>query len=283
VSPRYFETLGTRLLRGRAIDDRDNASAPQVAVVNEAFAGRLLGGDDPIGKRFSIGDGGVPGAIEIVGLVQNAKYDDLRDEIAPMAFLPLLQGQADDDADSTVTHFIRAVEVRTSGEPALLAATVRQTLAAVDPNLPVFGVATLSDHVDRALGGEQVVATLSGFFGAVALVLTAIGLYGLTAYSVQRRTREIGLRVALGADRGSVVAMIVREVLRRAAVGALIGVPAAFVALRLIRSALYGISPADPWSSAGAAVLLLVCMLAAGYVPARRASRIEPVEALRHE
>jgi predicted permease len=283
VSPRYFETLGTAILRGRALEEADAPAAPLVAVVNEAFARRFLRGDDPIGRRFSIGDGGAPGVYEIVGLVQNAKYDSPRDRMEPMAFLPMLQREADEDADDAATHFIRTIEVRALGDPSAVAGAVRQTLAAIDPNLPVLRIATLSDQVGRALNGEHVVASLAGFFGAVALVLTCVGLYGLTAYGVQRRTREIGIRVALGANRAAVVAMVVRGVLRQSAIGTLAGLPAAFVAIRLIEGALFGVSPADPREASMAAGILLACMLAAGYLPARRASRIEPVDALRHE
>ena len=160
---------------------------------------------------------------------------------------------------------------------------MRQAIAAVDPNLPVLRVDTLSEQVDRALSTENVVANLAAFFGAAALALTCVGLYGLTAWSVQRRTREIGIRIALGARRDAVIAMVIREVLRQAAIGTLVGVPAAFVALTLIRSALYGVSPADLQHSAIATLVLVGCILAAGYLPARRASRIEPMEALRHE
>ena len=173
--------------------------------------------------------------------------------------------------------------MRTIGDPSAAAAAVRQTLARIDANLPVLRMATLSGEVERALNGENVVASLAGFFGVVALVLTCVGLYGLTAYRVQRRTHDIGIRIALGARRDAVIAMVIREVLRQAAIGTLVGVPAAFGALMLIRGALYGVSPADLRHSVVATVILVGCILAAGYVPARRASRIEPMDALRHE
>jgi macrolide transport system ATP-binding/permease protein len=284
VSDGYFETLGTRVVRGRTFDDRDRGGAPRVAVVNTAFVRRFVGRADPIGRRFSVGDGGVPGAIEIVGVVENAKYDDPHDDTAPMAFLPLLQTLTDDDdADTAQSKFIRTIALRTTGDPAALASSVRHTLVAIDPDLPILGIDTLSSQVGRALNGDSVVATLAGLFGLVALILTCVGLYGLTAYGVERRTREIGIRVALGAQRSTVVTMVIREVLARAAIGTVAGVPAAFVAMRVIRSALYGVSPADPRDASAAAAVLLACMLAAGYAPARRASRIEPVDALRRE
>ena len=200
-----------------------------------------------------------------------------------MAFLALLQPDPDGDPATDEHQFIRTIEIRAVGDPTAVAGAVRQAIAAVDPNLPVLRVDTLSEQVDRALSTENVVANLAAFFGAVALALTCVGLYGLTAWSVQRRTREIGIRIALGARRDAVIAMVIREVLRQAAIGTLVGVPAAFVALTLIRSALYGVSPADLQHSAIATVVLVGCILAAGYLPARRASRIEPMEALRHE
>jgi len=283
VSAGYFETIGTRVVRGRTFDERDTPTSPRVAVVNDEFVHRFLADADATGKRFSVGDGGVPGAYEIVGVVENAKYDDPRDEVRPMAFFALLQPDPDEDSAAGEHQFIRTIEIRAVGNPTSVAGAVRQTIAAIDPNLPVLRVDTLSEQVGRALSTENVVANLAAFFGAVALALTCVGLYGLTAWSVQRRTREIGIRIALGARREAVVAMVIREVLRQAAIGTLVGIPAAFVALTLIRSALYGVSPADLQHSAIATLVLVGCILAAGYLPARRASRIEPMEALRHE
>jgi macrolide transport system ATP-binding/permease protein len=285
VSPGYFETLGTKLLRGRTFDEHDTPASARVAVVNAEFARHFFADADPIGRRFSIGDGGVPGAYEIVGVVESAKYDSPRDRVEPMAFMPLLQRDPDeaDTGEDASHHFIRTIEVRAPGNPAIVAGAVRQALAAIDPNLPVLRVDTLSDDVGRALTRESVVASLAVFFGVAALALTCVGLYGLTAWSVQRRTREIGIRIALGARRNAVVGMVVGEVLAQAAIGTLVGVPAAFVALRLIGSALYGVSPVDPTHSAVATIILLGCIMAAGYAPARRASRIEPIEALRHD
>jgi macrolide transport system ATP-binding/permease protein len=284
VSPGYFETLGTRLLRGRTFDGHDTPASAPVAVVNAAFARHFFSDANPIGRRFSIGDGGLPGALEIVGVVEDAKYDTPRDSVRPMAFMPLLQPDPDEgDIDGDEHQFIRTIEVRAAGNPAIVAGAVRQALAAIDPNLPVLRVDTLSNHVARALRRETSVANLAAFFGLVALVLTSIGLYGLTAWSVQRRTREIGIRIALGARRSSVVGMVVREVLKLGAIGTLVGVPAAFVALRLLGSALYDVSPADPRYSAFAALVLAACITAAGYAPALRASRIDPMETLRRD
>jgi predicted lysophospholipase L1 biosynthesis ABC-type transport system permease subunit len=216
-------------------------------------------------------------------VVENAKYDAPRGRAEPMAFLPLLQQSADEDADAVRTHFIRTIEIRAQADPALAATAVRQALAAADPTLPIFGMRTLSSQVQLAVNPDRLVAILAGFFGAVALALTCVGLYGVTAYSVEQRTREIGIRVALGAKRATVVRMIVREVSFRGALGALFGIPAALLALRAIASALYGVNPADFRYSSAAGLVLVASMLAAAYVPARRASRIEPVEALRHE
>jgi predicted permease len=283
VSAGYFETLGTKVVRGRAIDERDTPSSPRVAVVNVAFVRRFLADADPIGKRFSIGDGGVAGAFEIVGQVENAKYEDPRDDPRPMAFLALLQPDPDQAEGADEHQFIHTIEVRTAGDPAAVAGAVRQAIGALDPNLSVFRAGTLSDQVARALRGENVVATLAGVFGLAALALTCVGLYGLTAYGVQRRRREIGIRMALGADRAVVVRLIVREVLGHAAIGTVIGVPVAFAAMRMIESALYGVSPADVIDSSIAALVLLGSMLVAGYAPALRASRVAPTEALRYE
>jgi predicted permease len=284
VSPGYFETLGTRLLRGRTIDAHDTPASAPVAVVNAAFARRFFADANPIGRRFSIGDGGIPGALEIVGVVEDAKYDTPRDSVRPMAFMPLLQPDPDEgDIGSDEHQFIRTIEVRAAGNPAIVAGAVRQTLKEIDPNLPLLRVDLMSNHVARALSRENSVANLAAFFGAAALVLTSVGLYGLTAWSVQRRAREIGIRIALGARPNSVVGMVVGEVLKLAAVGTLVGVPAAFVALRLLGSALYDVGPADPQYAAVAAFVLVTCMAAAGYAPARRASRIDPIETLRRD
>jgi macrolide transport system ATP-binding/permease protein len=160
---------------------------------------------------------------------------------------------------------------------------IRQTLAEIDPGLPVLRVETLSEQVGQALRQEQIIAALAMFFGLLAVTLTGVGLYGLMAYLVQRRTREIGIRMAVGAGRGAVIAMVIGDALRQAAIGILIGIPTAFAVTRLIANQLYGVSPTDPRNAATAALMLIACLGLAGYSPARRASRIDPVRALRQE
>ena len=279
VSPRYFETLGTKVLRGRAFDAHDTPVSRRVAVVTEAFLHRFLLTGDPIGRRFGIG-GRNSGDLEIIGVVEGAKYDDPREEPAPMAFLPLLQVKPGEEVSST---FINAIEVRSAGNPTAIAGQVRQALADIDPRLPVLRIDALSDQIGRALSQEIVIADLAVFFGLVALMLTCIGLYGLMAYVVQRRTSEIGVRIALGARPRAVMGMMIRDALAQGVVGLLIGIPAAFAVTQLVANQLYGVSATDPKNCAAAALVLILCITIAAYVPARRASLIDAMKALRHE
>jgi predicted permease len=285
VSPRYFDTLGTRVLRGRVFDAHDSPASPRVAVVNEAFAQRYFRAGDPIGGRYGIDsdDNSTPLDIEIVGVVENTKYDDPRDEPRPMAFLPLLQVGASGPPASDDSIFVHAIQLRTVGRPGELTPQVRETLAAIDPTLVVLDASPLSLHVDRVVNQERVIADLATFFGGVALVLACVGLYGLMAYTVQKRTGEIGVRMALGARRSTVVGIVVKEALLEGIGGITLGIPIALAASQLVARQLYGVNPADPVNLAAAATVLLFATMAAGLLPARRAARIDPIRVLRHE
>ncbi|HWF47275.1 MAG TPA: ABC transporter permease [Bryobacteraceae bacterium] len=284
VSPGYFQTLGTKVLLGRTFDEHDTPNSTRVAVVNEEFVRRFLPNRDPIGRRFGIGGERRAGDLEIVGVVADAKYDTPRDEPTPMAFFPLVQVQADGSpATGGESNFANVIEVRSEGRPEAIAAEVRHALAEIDPRLPVLRVSTLSDDISLMLNQDNVIADLAMFFAFMALVLSCLGLYGLMAYTVQRRTSEIGIRIALGARRGTVIGMVIREALVQGFIGIVIGIPAAFAALQLVTDQLYGVSPNDPKYSAAAAVVLLLCITFAGYLPARRASRVDPLTALRYE
>ena len=286
VSPRYFETVSTRVLQGRTFDEHDTPASQAVAVVNEAFVRRYIPDGKPIGKHFGIGAESTRGDLEIVGVVDNAKYSSPREESRPMAFLPLLQlkaGPSSMNNGQYGSNFINAIEVRSSGNPTTVASEVRRILGEIDPGLVVFNMNTLSDNVLQALRQEYVIARLAMFFGLLALVLACVGLYGLMAYMIQRRTSEIGIRLALGADRGNVIGMVIRDALAQGIFGVLIGIPAAFIAIRLVASQLFGVGPTDLKDSVIAAAVLLLCIAIAAFVPAYRASRVDPVIALRHE
>lgn len=287
VSSRYFETLGTRVLAGRAIDERDTATSPPVAVVTQAFVRRFFPGENPLGKRIGIGDDMKGhGNISIVGVVEDGKYDDIGMDAMPMAFLPFFQKTQTDPVDIAEEQehsFIRTIEIRGRGNAALLGTEVRRALAEVEPDMPILEMNTIGRDINLMLNQQNVISSLAGFFGLLALALTAIGLYGLMSWLVQRRTSEIGVRSALGAGRGDIAAMVMKNTLARCAAGVSIGVPAAFAAVRLLRSQLFEISPADPWNAIGPALAVIIASAAAGYLPASRASRLEPMKALKYE
>jgi predicted permease len=273
--PGLFATLGVPLILGRDFRDNDDAGAPKVAIVNEMFAQRYFKGVIPLGRH--VGMGSSPGTktdIEIVGVVRNSKYEGVRDKITPELFLPFRQT----DFAVDMTGY-----VRTDRSADQIFSEVRQTVHSMDPNLPLFDVRTLDEQVDRSLSTERLVASLSAAFGALATFLAAIGLYGVMAFTVTRRTREIGIRMALGAGRAQVIWLVMREVLALMAVGLAIGLPASWLLTKLVQSQLYGVDSHDPKTIVFAVVLIAVIAALAGFAPGRRATKIHPMTALRQE
>jgi macrolide transport system ATP-binding/permease protein len=284
VSPRYFHTIGTAVVQGRGFDDRDGPTSAPVAVVNQAFVDRYFPRVDPIGRRFGFGGDPKRGSdLEIVGVVQTAKYEDVREPPIPMAFLPFLQQPRDPIHVMLATDFARVIEVRSAGPPAALAREVRATLADIDPELSALHVAAVADDLGDTLSQDDVIAALVTFFGLLGLALTCVGLYGITAFSVHRRASEIGIRMALGAQRRAVTGMVMRSVLIQGLLGLVLGLFAAVAVSRVIASQLYGVSATDPRNAALAVAGLIACVALAGFIPAQRAARIDPVRALRHE
>jgi predicted permease len=271
VTPGYFETVGMTLAEGRGFDERDRAGSPQVAVVNQKFAQRFFAGRTAVGGHVSF-DGQNP-SIEIVGVAGDAKYNDMREEEPEMVFLPVYQ----------VPEHLQSLEIRTRGDTEALSGQVKQVLAEVDRNLPVRSVMTMNAQVDRALQQERLMTNLTSFFGLLALLLASIGLFGVMSYAVSRRTGEIGIRMALGAERGSVLWMVLRESLWLVVIGAAAGLAAAFASTRLLANLLYETSPTDPAAFGAAAAVLLAVAALAAYIPARRAARVDPMVALRYE
>ena len=277
TGPKYAETLGMPLLRGREIEIRDTAASQVIAVVNESFAERYFKGQNPIGRSFTFDDDTDKGSpVEIVGVVGDLKSEDARGKPVPTVYRPILQIQ-DGSAYSVTIH------VRTLTDPAPLTSQVRQMINQIDDKLPIYGVTTMNDQLHENLNQERLIAQLVSFFGALALILACIGLYGVMAHGVARRTNEIGIRMALGARGGNIAWMILRETLYLVLAGLLLGVPAALVGARLISTQLFGMSPTDPVTLVGAAVVLALVAMLAGYLPARRASRVNPLTALRYE
>ena len=278
VGPNFFETMEIPLVLGRTIHEADVVGAPKVAVVNEEFAHRFLDGSSPIGRRFGfdklVFDKKGSGEFEIVGVVGNARYDDLRHDIPTTIYLAALQ-----DTTLGAVHF----EVRTAGDPNLLVPAIRRVAQGLDNNLALYDVRSQTEQIEETLFQERLFARLTGFFGALALLLGCTGVYGVMAFAVTRRTREIGIRIALGAKRGEIVSMVLGETLTLVAIGVALGVLAALAAERLVASFLFGLKPNDPLTIAGAALLMVVSAAFAGYVPARRASRVDPMVSLRYE
>jgi macrolide transport system ATP-binding/permease protein len=274
VGPNFFETLGIPIVLGRTIKERDTSTAPKVVVVNQEFARQFLGGS-PVGRRLGFDGKKGSGEYEIVGVVGGAKYEDLRSDVPPTVYIATLQ----EPADLGAMHF----EVRTAGDPNQMIPAVRRVAEGLDSNLALFDVRSQVQQIDQTLFQERLFARLTGFFGMLALLLGCIGVYGVMAFAVTRRTREIGIRMALGASRSGILGMVLRETLVLVAIGITLGVFGALEATRLISSLLFGLKPNDPLTIAGAALLLVAAAAFAGYVPARRASRVDPMVALRYE
>jgi predicted permease len=271
VGPRYFETMEVPLVRGRGFTDADRPGAPAVVVVNEAFAKRFWGDADPIGKRISRGGESGPW-MEVVGIARDGKYVSITESPRPFVYYPQLQMP-----DGITMH------VRTTGNPRQLLAAARREVGTVAPTWMIERPQTLEKHVGASLLPQRIAAGLLGAFGMVALLLAAVGLYGVVAFAVAQRTREIGIRVALGAQGGEVLGLMLRQGMMLAGIGLLVGVPLAFVVARLVSGFLVGAGAADPVVFVGAAGLLAVVTLIASYVPARRASRVDPMAALRSQ
>ncbi len=281
VGPQYFTVLRIPLVRGRGFTERDVPGAPRVAVVNEAFARRYWPGEDPIGKRIWMGrNRETPGAPppdspawEIIGVAKDGKYSTLGEEPRTFFYMPILQfyrGSA-------------SLLVRTEGEPLALLAAVREQAGALDATLPLVEAKTLVAHMSTALLPARLAGSLLGLFGLVALLLAAVGIYGVMAHSVAQRTREIGIRMALGGSPRDILRLVIGDGLRLTVMGAAVGLAGVLSVAQLIRGFLYGISPTDPLTLAGVTLLLVAVALLACYVPARRAARVDPMVALRYE
>jgi predicted permease len=277
VGPKFFETTRMRLIAGRAIADTDAAGRPDVAVINETAARRLFPGGSPIGRTFTVGSftRGFRRTIEVVGVVADARYESLRRETAPTFYDSYLQRPS-----GTYTTFFA---LRTAVPPAMLDRSFREAVAAVDASLPIVRLETQQQKIDRAIGRERVLSRLLTVFGGFALLLATLGLHGLTSYTVARRTSEIGIRLALGAQRSQVLWMILRQVLVLTALGLALGLPLAWAAGPLVASYLFGVPPRDVLTIAVSAGVLTMVAIAAGWIPARRAARMDPLGALRVE
>jgi predicted permease len=274
IAPDYFRTLETPILRGREFTATDRAGAPKVAVVNESMARHYFGDTNPIGRRVSIpGYRADTSWLEIVGEVRDLKVHDLRESATLMLYVPMFQAP---EGGATF-------EIRTAIDPVSAQTAILSAVRAIDSRLPIYLVKTLSDQLDDSLVEERLVASLSSVFGLLALLLTCVGLYGLMAYAVNRRTGEIGIRMALGAERGRIARMILWETLLLVACGLAIGVPAAAFVSRLIGSQLFGLNWIDPVTFVAACAAMTGVMTMASYLPARRAASVDPMRALRSE
>jgi predicted permease len=285
VSPNYFAAMGVPIVAGRDFTVKDNVriphgtdpdeTTPTTAIINEKFARKYFGSLNPIGRHIGFGsDPGTKTDIEVIGVVKDIKYTNLRDEIPPQAFVPYL-------ANKNVGGM--TVYVRTTRDPSQIMTAIRGEVRGLDSNVPIYSLRTTDEQIDNSLRVERLIASLSSVFGLLATLLAVIGLYGVMAYAVSRRTREIGIRMALGAIGGDVIWMVMREVLLLVAIGVAVGVPAAILLSQFVKSQLFGLEPHDPATILASTVLLALVAGLAGFVPALRASRIDPMRALHYE
>jgi len=273
VSPGYFHTLGIPLLAGREFSPADRMGGPRVAIVNDVFANYFFPRQNALGRRFGLGRG-AKADIEIVGVVRGAKYSKVSEKTPREMYLAFAQ-------DENPSSFV--VYARTTDDPRTAFNAVRREITTLDGALPIYNLRTMEDQIGESLSAQRAMAGLCVFFAILATLLAAIGLYGVMAYTVTRRTREIGIRLALGARHGSLIGLVLREVAVLTLAGVALAIPVALAATRFVRAELYGIPPNDPVSIAAAALLLTAVALAAGYIPALKATRIDPSHALRYE
>jgi len=276
IGPNYFSTMGVPLIAGREFNESDTAESPKVCIINEKLAQRSFAGRNPIGLHITRGGGKLytNPPMEIIAVVANSKWDDARSDIVPFLYMPYSQ-------DKNLGHL--AFYVRTERDPSPMAAVLRSLVQRLDPNLPVNNLRTLGEQVSNSMLNDRLVAVLSVSLALLAALLAALGLYGVLAYVVARRTREIGIRIALGGERADILRLVVGQGGRLTVVGSAIGIVAALVAMRWVASLLYGVTAHDPLTFVGVVVLLAIVSGVACYIPARRAMRVDPMVALRYE
>jgi len=288
VSNGFLDSIGVPMVNGRGFNEQDTASSPQVALVNQEFARRFFPNQNPVGQHFGIDLPKYSGSYEIVGVFANFKLNNPRDEVRPVYLRPLTQrfpGFTEDNMKGTETQsmFTNAMILKFNRSQPNVEALIRQTLAGIDPNLAVMDIRSFDAQVAGNFNQERLIARLTSLFGVLAVILASVGLYGVMSYFVARRSSEIGIRMALGATRSSVVSMVMRGALVQILLGLALGVPAALLAGHLMNSMLYGVLAYDPWALTEATLVLALCALFAGFLPARRAASTEPMQALRTE
>jgi predicted permease len=274
VTPGYFTTLSTRLVAGRDFDARDVRHGPPVAIVNESFARHFFGGASPLGRRVT----SLKVSHEIVGVVGDAKYEDLREDFRWTMYIPAAQRE-DEQQPADYKYLVRVA----GGDPARLASAAARLVRETDPGLQMQDAVTYATLINRSLPAERILATLGGLFGALALVIAGIGIFALLAFQVARRTNELGVRMVLGATRGAMVGMVLKDVAWMLVPGIALGAGAALMVTGLASGILFGLTPTDPMAFGIAAAVLAAAAAAASWFPARRASRVDPLIALRHE
>jgi predicted permease len=289
VTPGFFETIGNRMVTGRAITEDDTATTRKVAVINETFAKKFFKGENPIGRHFGPGETKYSGMFEVVGVDADMRYltYGLKEPTRPMFFLPEAQSthynETSENAGEIWSHYLYNLVLWAPGNPPNLEAQVRKALVEIDPNLVLYAVDSYQHVLGDDFAQQNMIATLTLLFGALGLVLAAVGLYGVTAYTVEQRTSEIGVRMALGANRGNVVSMILRGAFWQVGVGLALGIPLSIGAGWAMTTQLFGMKFWDPAMLSTATVLLAAAATAAALIPASRAANLDPMRALRME
>jgi len=273
VGKDYFATMGIPIIAGRGFRPQDTATSPKVAVISAHMAQTMFPGGSPIGRHYGIGGQQNAGEFEVIGVAGDVKFNTLDEATETLDYYPYVQG----------AKYLKDFELRYTGDLGTITVEVRNAIRAIDPNLPITSIETLDQRLANSVSGQRAVAQLCTFFGLLAVFLSSIGVYGLMSYLVSRRTNEIGIRIALGADRWHVRGLVMREIILMVAASIAVGVPVTLGGERIVTSMLYGLSGYDSFSLVGAAGLLLLVVLLAAHFPVRRASRIDPAVALRCE